>query len=1251
MQTKPANSRWTDEQWRAITEQGRDILVAAAAGSGKTAVLVERIIRRMTDPDNPTGIDDLLVVTFTKAAASEMKERIGKALDQEIAEHPESLYLRRQQALLSKASIITLHAFCMSVVKRYYYFLDLDPSFRMLDETESVLLRDEVLSEVLEERYGSGDPEFYRLVDRYSDDRSDDHLERLILKLYDFSRSHPWPEEWLNQMVLAYQTEGKASIDDFGWAKELKKGLKRKIDASLAALDEARRLCEEPGGPKPYAVTLAEDREGLKQLASAAGTDWESLRASFAAFSFGKLKPCRGKEIDDALKDEVRSIREQVKRKIGELQQQWFGRTSEEHFHDLKDMASSVLLLKELVQDFSERFKKEKRKRGLLDFSDLEHDCLTILRREDSAPGDEHPSVVAEQYRAQFAEVLVDEYQDTNRVQESILRLVSGGGPGSGHLFMVGDVKQSIYGFRLAEPGLFLEKYKRFSRPETSGVKIDLSRNFRSRREVIQGINFLFSQTMDEEVGGVLYDDSAKLRCGARYPGDGEAVELEIIDRSDNDRSDGGAADDAQAIELEARAIADRIGALTGREGTAFQVFDRKRGSMRPIRFRDIAVLLRSASRSAGVVMDVLKERGIPAYAELATGYFDTVEISVMLSVLKIIDNPLQDIPLASVLRSPIVGLNEDSLAAVRMADRTASYFQAMRLYTRSNKDHLADRLNRFLARLGQWRDFAKNHSVAALIWQIYQDTGYYDYTGGQAGGTQRQANLKALYDRARQFESTSFRGLFRFLRFIERMRENGGDLGEARVLSEQEDVVRVMTIHKSKGLEFPVVFVAGCDKKFNLKDTNEPALLHKTLGLGTRWIDPERRMSVPTLPYLVIKEQIRKETVAEEMRILYVAMTRAKEKLILLGSAADAKKRGDHWRHSPHTGNRLLPAYQRASATSFLDWIGPCVFGNRETMYEPIGEAPDRTAGSEDLSSWSVCLIPAGALAPSLSDAAVHETDKLTCLKDRRAVKVDSGMKEEVRRRLEWTYPALNATLYMAKQTVTEIKRQQEYFNEGLDDRMLAGPDRLPKIGGNRPRFLQRRTLSPAERGTALHVLMQHLDLRGPLDRRSLRDQGLRLVEKEILTSEQEESLDYEAVSQFFQTDVGRKMRLADQVTRECPFSLVLDADKVYPEWEKSAGREEKVLVQGVIDCIVEDQSGILLLDYKTDQLSSRFSGEPEIKRELYRRYHVQLDLYRTAIEQIWRRPVAQVGLYAFDGGYFLDMTSGKLREDSSNG
>ncbi|MBM7643940.1 ATP-dependent helicase/nuclease subunit A [Scopulibacillus daqui] len=1237
--SKPANSQWTDEQWQAITETGQDILVAAAAGSGKTAVLVERIIRKITDPENPIDIDRLLIVTFSNAAAAEMRSRIGKALEKALSENPGSLFLRRQLSLLNKASIMTCHAFCLSVVKRYYYLLDLDPSFRIIDETEGELLREEVMESLFEDYYSREDHElFYGLVDRYSNDRNDSDLQELILKIYHFSGSHPWPEQWLDEIGSAYHAEGLSSIEELTWTKDIKAAIKRQLLSLLKVLDQAEALCNEPGGPTPYLDNIREDRELIQRLADVSSQNWEACYKAFQNIKFKRLKSCKGEDFIEGLKDRVSLLRKSVKDQVTKIQENWFKRSPEAYLQDLQEMAPYVDELIHLVKEFSDRYRLAKLEKGVVDFSDLEHYCLNILRDKSASPSEELPSSVAEQYRAQFEEVLVDEYQDTNLVQETILQLISRDQALGGNLFMVGDVKQSIYRFRLAEPGLFLTKYKQFGTQRGAGCKIDLAKNFRSRQEVIDGTNFIFKQIMDEEVGEIDYDEQAELKLGASYPEAQHPAELVIINRKNNsEEADNGGTEDWKAAELEACHIAEKIKELIGKTpDEAMHVYDKDLKRNRPIQFRDIVILIRSAKDWAPVMIDILKQQGIPAYAELSTGYFDAVEVSVMMSLLKVIDNPYQDIPLASVLRSPIVGLNGDELAKIRLKEAKKPYYDALKAYLRDHHDSLADKVKLFLEQLQSWRSRARSGALADLIWQIYRETGYYDYVVGQAGGNQRQANLKALYDRARQYERTSFRGLFRFLRFIERMRERGSDFGEARALSEQEDVVRIMTIHKSKGLEYPVVFVAGLNKQFNESDLREKALLHKNLGFGTRNINPEQRLSLPTLPFLAIKQRLSEELLAEEMRVLYVALTRAKEKLYLIGTVNDAEKAiNKKWGSFIREYSRLLPAFNRRQGKSYLDWIAPAVIRHHQAnaLHEIAQDQPDKTTISLDRSSWVTQVVQANELLSDES-ASDEKDQKWQQITQWEPVQTSGEHIKEINERLTWQYPYHKAASFMAKQTVTEIKRQQDYFNEGFDQAMLS---HFRQPIGDRPRFLQKELLSATEKGTAMHMMMQHVDISREISLASLKEQGAACLANELMTPEQEKSLDYQAILRFFESQIGQRVINAARVVRECPFSLVLDTNDIYSDWQDE--ENEQILVQGVIDCLIEDEEGLTLIDYKTDQVADRYPTIEEAEQQLKHRYKKQMALYKTAIEQIWKRKVQTVGLWSFDIGRFIEI------------
>nr|WP_254901178.1 helicase-exonuclease AddAB subunit AddA [Tuberibacillus sp. Marseille-P3662] len=1236
---KPAESIWTDEQWRAISEDGQNMLVAAAAGSGKTAVLVERIINKIAREDAPEDVDRLLIVTFTNAAAAEMKTRIGQALDQALALNPGSLHLRRQLTLLNKASIMTSHSFCLSVVRKYYHQLDLDPAFRIADETEVELIREEVMEELLETYYG-GEKQalFYELVDRYTNDRSDAEMQAHITRLFNFSMSHPWPDRWLDELAGAYQIDETTTPEDLPWIPPLKNDIRRKLDGMIAMIDQAEMIADQPGGPTPYLANLSDDKLLIRQLRDSCEQHWQDMYEQFSAVSFGRLKACKGEEYDGHLIDQVKAMRDQYKKEVNKLKEEMFTRSPDEQLDDLNTMQPFINLLVELVKDFKAKYEAAKKKKAVVDFNDLEHYCLRILRGEQAEPGFEHPSDIARQYRAQFSEVLVDEYQDTNMVQETILQLVSHDEhEGGGNMFMVGDVKQSIYRFRLAEPTLFMTKYKQFKDEQTSGERIDLSRNFRSRTEVIDATNDVFKQVMDEAVGEIDYDSDAELKMGANYPQGARPGELLLIDRGEAAEDDDQQMEDYQTAELEAHRIAGEIQRLIGKTGEEpLEVYDKTIDRMRPAQYSDMTILLRAARNWAPVITDILTQKGIPAHAELSGGYFEAIEVSVMLSLLQTIDNPYQDIPLSAVLRSPMVGLTGNEMARIRVASKDTPYYTAVRQYADNHHDHLAETLSMFLTRLREWRDRARSGALADLIWQIYRETGYFDYVGGLMGGNQRQANLKALYDRARQYEATSFRGLFRFLRFVERLKDRGSDMGEARALSEQEDVVRVMTVHKSKGLEYPIVFVAGMSKPFNRMDLNQKALLHKNLGFGTKYIDPEQRLTRPTLPFVAIKYQMQQEMLAEEMRVLYVALTRAKEKLYLTATMKDAAKTVQTWERMLAEQDWLLPEHERRMAKSYLDWLGPALVRHPdvEALRQLMNDQPTLGTVLDFRSSWSVQL---SAAKDVVNEDTVDddESEILSRLQAWQPVDSASAYQDELARRLEWREAHQDASSHMAKQTVTEIKRQQE-ITAGIDsdDQFIR---RFRDPIAERPRFLQKDRVSAAEVGTATHALMQHISLAQEPSKEGINREIQQLVKRELLTDEEAEAIDTDRVFAFFQQPIGQKLLQAKRVERELPFSLTMNASEAYATWQHP--QEEPVLVQGVIDCLIVEEDGITLLDYKTDAITERFSSIEEAETLMKQKYGVQLRMYCRAIEQIWQQPVKIAGLYFFDGGHYFQM------------
>ncbi|MEC1719350.1 helicase-exonuclease AddAB subunit AddA [Schinkia azotoformans] len=1240
---KPENSTWTDDQWRAIATSGKDILVAAAAGSGKTAVLVERIIKKITSVNNPVDVDRLLVVTFTNAAAAEMRKRIGEALEKEIAKSPSSLHLRRQLTLLNRASISTLHSFCLNVLRKYYYYIDLDPGFRIADETEAELLMEEVMEELFEEQYSLENNEcFYDLVDRYSDDRSDIELQLLIRKLYDFSRSYPWPTEWLEQIVQAYDIDDISEIDELSWMKDLREDIKIQLQGCRELLNRALEITKQPGGPAPYADNINLNQQLIQDLLFASEQSWQNIYEVMQTASFGKLKPCKGDEYLKTMQENVKGLREKAKDQFEKIKDELFSRKPEYFLKDIQEMKPVVETLIELVKEFSNRYEIVKKEKGIVDFADLEHFCLQILKNEMSTAGGLVPSEVAESYRDLFQEVLVDEYQDTNLVQETIIKLVSC----SNNLFMVGDVKQSIYRFRLAEPHLFLTKYRLFQKEdseECAGIRIDLSKNFRSRAEVLAGTNFIFKQIMNKTVGEIEYDDDAELKLGnLNYPESEETkAELLLIDRKDKStekevNDDGDDEDESisadivelETVQLEARVIGLKIKELIEKP---YKVTD-KSGNERNVTYRDIVILLRSMPW-AETIMEEFKELGIPVYAELSTGYFEATEVTVMLSLLKIIDNPYQDIPLAAVLRSPIVGLTEEQLAMIRIHDKNNGFFESVKSYIRSGANHeLAGKLDLFYKELKAWRTRARQGALSELIWQLYRDTGYFDYVGGLAGGKQRQANLRALYDRSKQYEETSFRGLFRFLRFIERMQDRGEDLGTARALGEQEDVVRMMTIHKSKGLEFPIVFVAGLGRQFNMQDLRKKVLLHKELGFGSKLVNPKLRITYPTLPLLAMKRRLQMELLAEEMRVLYVALTRAKEKIYLVGTVKDMEKTMDKWNSEIDEDEWLLPDYVRAKAKCYLDWIGPALIRHPDCTVLSAKEYANEI--SSHSSKWEVNVLNAENFPKDSSESVKQNLELLSDIENWRAVPIESAMKNDVYHQLSWNYPFMQAQIKRSKQSVSEIKSRKQ-VTDAYADTALIQRFRAPLQ--DRPKFLQQKSLTAAEKGTAMHMVMQHIDLRADITPESLANLLASMVIKELLTEEQSTVIEIDSIIQFFETPLGQRLVKADKVRREVPFSLALPAKDAYPDWAEEDTAH--VLVQGVMDCVFKDDNGVVLIDYKTDTITGRFKNEEIAKKTLEERYRLQIDLYAKALQDIWKLPSVEKYLFLFDGSLLIEM------------
>ena len=1330
---------WTPEQLEAITRRDCNLLVAAGAGAGKTAVLVERIIRKITDSERPVDIDRLLVVTFTNAAATEMRERIGDALAAALEATPSSQNLHRQMALLDRASIMTLHSFCLEVVRSHFHSLDLDPLFRITDETEGTLLKLDVLEELFEEKYETEEKEsiFFKLIESYGGGRDDSALREMILTLHRFTRSHPWPEQWLAAQAEAPMLQASACLSSTPWAQVLLKGAAAELQGLSALLEKAAARASRRQGLEQYCSVLEADKERLRELLSlceaaiaAASTSsapatgstltdiqpgsipatalgdkaWDDLHHALSSIEFDRLPRC-GKDVDTNAQEEVKAVRSQMKERLKKLFQSGFDANAEQCRADFEKLYPLLHYLSDMVCRFDEMFMQKKKSKSLLDFNDLEHYCLKVLIEDGTA------TPAAAELSEKYEEILVDEYQDSNLIQELILETVSGMRSGRNNIFMVGDVKQSIYRFRQAKPELFMSKY--LSYPSESGhdsQMIQLYKNFRSRAGVISGVNFIFRQIMSSQVGELDYSQKEYLNPGAHYEdinGDctaGGAIEVHILDvtsaldeiipgeKQDTDdtenvptKSSGVgdspvgpksstpeksssavgvgkvAANEASHIEQrvastdasgdgtleeeesldniqsEARIVGKRIKSLVSRVQGGFVIYDKKLRDYRPAQYNDIVILMRATKNWADIFTDELAAMGIPAYADTGLGYFRTVEVETMLSLLQIIDNPLQDIPMLAVLRSPMLGFTTDELADIRLADRSVTIYEAMKSGSHAEGSFAGDihaKTAKFLEQLQKWRNGSQYTSTDELVWQLLTETGYYSYVGILPGGPERQANLRMLFERARQYEETSYKGLFNFINFINRLRGGGGDMGSAKILGENDNVVRIMSIHKSKGLEFPVVILAGCGKKFNMLDLNAGILLHQELGFGPDLVDLDKRTITPAMSKFAIRQKLRLETLSEEMRIMYVAFTRAREKLIITGSVRNLPSVCARWCGNANTENEKLPPYSVMQASNYLDWIGSAIARHESGESLRLTAQVNEENGiiSEDPSCWEVKLWGAGAAKVQKETAAEEESIR-SWLKDEDQ---DPELSGQLIEKLQWQYTYAKLSAIPAKISVTELKRR--FLQEEQQESEV--PYIPPMV--DRPLFMEPdKGLSAAAKGTIMHFVMQNINIErlAKVQNKNLvfieeiRAQLASMTADEKLTTAEAKTVRPEAVAAFFETTVGKRILANKAVHREMTFNIQIKCSEIYGELAGELYGNETMLLQGVIDCWFESEDGIVLLDYKTDYVPQ--GGEELIRK----RYSVQIGYYTRALEKIIGQKVSEKYLYLFHTGQLLLM------------
>ena len=1180
-------NKWTNEQLSAITQKGNNILVAAAAGSGKTTVLVERIIRKIIN-DN-VDIDKILVVTFTNAAASEMRERILTALYKQIDEDPLNQRLRKQIVLLNKASICTIDAFCLDIIRNNFFEIGASSNFRIADNTELELLKQEAIEETFEELYLENDDEFNKLIELYAGYKDDENLKNIILKIHNYIQSAPFPEDWLEEQIEKFNM---SNIEDFSqteWGKIILKNFRDEVLNSIQILESSKHQLDMITELSKFSLVVADDINQLKFLEQ----NWDNWERAHEIANNLKFKTWpTDKKVVSNLKEETKKARDNVKKRISKAVSQTFIYNTEEAVEDINAMYPILKKIKDVTLKFMEKFSEKKSNKNIMDFSDIEHYALKILLKKDEN-GIYQKTEVAKKYEEKFNEIAIDEYQDSNLVQEYILTSISNGK----NIFMVGDVKQSIYRFRQAKPELFLDKYQKYGlEPNEYGQKIKLFKNFRSRENILDTTNLIFSDIMSADFGEIEYDESEYLNLGATYEEPTENVEfagkteLDIIDLKKEENEDGEEIEEDNSSELlekteiEAKFVANRIQKLIK---SKYQVYDRKTG-YRDITYKDIVILLRATSNTANVFEKELLNLNIPVFSDQAENYLESIEIRTITSLLKIIDNPYRDIPLATVMRSIIGDFTDNELIEIRLTQNEGYFYDSLKEAKASPKidGKLKEKVINFLNKLNKWREEERYLPLNEFIQKIYEETDYYNYVRLMPNGQVRKANLKMLLDRAKDYEKISFKGLFNFIRYLEKVKSSNSDLSSAKVIGENENVVRIMSIHKSKGLEFPVAIISRTDKKFNQKDLNESILLHQDIGFGMQYINYDRKIEYTTATKEAIKIKTKEESIAEEMRILYVALTRAKEKLIITGVENDFTK-------SIEQKKELLEIYEKENDKinhlvlkkylSYLEWI-ELVYLNHQDIENQI--TLNKIAKKDVLKA---------------EENQEEQEKKNIELPE----KIDY---EKINEILNWQYKYKEMTNIQSKMSVTKIKELKN--NETQKQQHIE----------IKPKFMLDKTkVSSAERGTIIHLILQKLDFTKEYSKEELAQFVNNLCTKNIITQIQKDSINIEKIYQIINTQFIKNLKNAKEIKKETPFYTYINTKEIY-----NTQNSENILVQGIIDLYyINQQNEVILVDYKTDYVEG--SGE-----ELIDKYKVQLEIYKKALEESLKEKVKHVYIYS---------------------
>ena len=1250
---------WTTEQQQVIDLRNRNILVSAAAGSGKTAVLVERIVKIITDKNHPVDIDHLLIVTFTNAAAAEMRERIGNAIEKALDEQPGDEHLLRQLTLIHNAQITTIDSFCLYVVRNHFHEIDLEPNFRIGDEGELKLLREDVLGKVLEQNYEEPSEAFSDFVEGYASGRTDAALNEMILQLYEFSRSYPWPEKWLDSFVGAYRIETREELDRAEWLAPLTENICFVLKDCEQLLKQALAITLQDDGPDMYEKAVQSDLEKYEGLAGL--TSFCELSEALSDIKYDRLASSRGFEGDPDKLELVKSLREQAKDVVKKLCKQYFFCSPEMMIEQLERTEPMLEEVVRLTKQFADEFAAAKRRKNLVDFHDVEHFALQILVDEET----EKAKKTAEEFRDTFEEIMIDEYQDSNEVQETLLRSISREERGENNIFMVGDVKQSIYRFRLARPELFMKKYDSYSLEESTTQRIDLHKNFRSREEVLTCTNDIFYKIMARSLGNVEYDAEAALYPGASYPVSADFIpEILLADSNDELLEDTELTDKKT---LEAKIVAEEIKHLMKTQ----PVTDKAAGTLRAAHYSDIVILLRSLSGWADSLVEVLNENGIPAHTVSSTGYFSTVEVQTVLSMLRLLDNPRQDIPMAAVLRSPMAGLTDEELAVLRLEDGSVPFHEAVlelaeglyeeggqieisnseeeqkqgRNADEKTENHIEStahrKLLKFYKKYRQLRQLVPDTPIHELIEIILRETGYGHYVAAMPAGNRRTANLNMLLEKAAAYEKTSYKGLFHFVRYIDELQKYDVDFGEADMVGENEDVVRIMSIHKSKGLEFPIVIVSGMGKNFNKQDTRSKMVLHPELGIGLDYMDGKLRIKSPTIAKKAIAKQIDLENLGEELRVLYVALTRAKEKLILTGTLKDAAEKLEFYRQQANLSKaaaRPLSYLTREGASGYLDWILPAVLSYGD--------------------KYPVRIVEAAELVLDEVENQLEQNENLT-ERIEEIEAADPQLVGQLKQRFSQRYPYQSDILRKNKYSVSELKHRamRERFEAEQEETVPAFLEEpvTPTI----PLFIQREESVEQEtanrgalRGTAVHRVMECYDF---ASEKSVHEQMEAMEKEEKITADMRALVREQIVADFVSSETGKRMALAQRggaLYREKPFVMGFteeelenygfgvgsntdsceniyektDSDQEKEEQKRIRHEEDLTLIQGIIDVFWIEKDGIVLLDYKTDRVQQA--------KELIDRYETQLKLYADALERVFatrKLKVKEILIYSF--------------------